>query len=92
MKTLETKPGSSPGTSSQEGPEVLQPAREANLSSDDREKTGKEKRLEHLQMLMLDELGNCLVKFDKFGDNPEAAEKCRKIAVQKAENRYMRGE
>lgn len=73
-------------------PQSIKRVEEAAIEPTDREKSGDKKREEHLEMLMLDSWGSCLRKYDQFGDNPEARETCKKIALQEAENRYIRGE
>lgn len=51
-----------------------------------------ESRMQHLEGLALDALANCLQEYDRFGDNADAQDRCRKIAVQKAQNKYIMGQ
>ena len=56
------------------------------------DRSGDEKRMRHLEALALEALGNCLQQYDRFGDNSDAQDRCRKIASQEAQNRYMMGQ
>lgn len=90
MKSLDKKalaPSLAPPETTTQGAPV-----EDRPAESSQEETGDEKRLRHLEMLALEELGNCLVKYDKFNDDKEAQDKCRQIAVQRAQNRYISGD
>jgi hypothetical protein len=89
IKSLDKKalvPSPAPPETTQSAPAEDKPAESSQ------EETGDEKRLRHLEILALEELGNCLVKYDKFNDDKEAQDKCRQIAIQRAQNRYISGD
>ncbi|MEY3463254.1 MAG: hypothetical protein RLZZ468_1032 [Cyanobacteriota bacterium] len=67
-------------------------ARQGETMGAYQESTPVDPRTEHLKALMFDSLGRCLAKYDRFNDNRGAKEQCQKIAIQEAQNRYIRGE
>ena len=93
---IETKPVGQSNSHMRNFPDAAVPEAPASESPSYRTSgvapMSSESRMQHLEGLALDALANCLQEYDRFGDNADAQVRCRKIAVQKAQNKYIMGQ